>query len=115
MDGFREYHVMEYGPDSIGGRVIPLRPGTGTSSRFFRSGPAPGSPPPEVQADLATAQRVIAELAARQVNLHFDVDHETGQVRVEMLDGSGGLIKEIPARRVLDTLSGRGLLVDEQA
>jgi hypothetical protein len=106
---------MEHGPESIGGRVIPLRPSTGTTSRFFRSGPTPGSPPPEVQAELATAQQVIAELAARQVNLHFDVDHDTGQVRVEMLNGDGELIKEIPARRVLDTLSGRGLLVDEQA
>jgi hypothetical protein len=106
---------MEHGPDSIGGRVIPLRPSTGAASRFFRSGPAPGSPPPQVQADLATAQQVIAELAARQVNLHFDVDRDTGQVRIEMLNGDGEVIKEIPARRVLDTLSGRGLLVDEQA
>jgi hypothetical protein len=106
---------MEHGPNSIGGRVIPLRPSTGASSRFFRSGPAPGSPPPEVQAELATAQQVIAELTARQVNLHFDVDHDTGQVRVEVLNGDGEVIKEIPARRVLDTLSGGGLLVDEQA
>jgi FlaG protein len=106
---------MEHGSNSIGGRVIPLRPSTGPSSRFFRSGPAPGSPPPEVQADLATAQQVIAELCARQVNLHFDVDHDTGQVRVEMLNGDGEVIKEIPARRLLDTLSGGGLLVDEQA
>jgi FlaG protein len=114
MDGSRETFVMEHGPDSIG-RVIPLRPSTGTTSRFFRSGQTPGSPPPEVHADLATAQQVIAELQARQVNLHFDVDHDTGQVRIEMVDGNGQLIKEIPARRVLDTLSGGGLLVDEQA
>ena len=106
---------MEHGPNSIGGRVIPLRPSTGASSRFFRSGPAPGSPPPEVQAELATAQQVIAELTARQVNLHFDVDHDTGQVRVEVLNGDGEVIKEIPARPVLDTLAGGGLLVDEQA
>jgi len=92
-----------------------MRTSTGTTSRFFRSGPAPGSPPPEVQADLVTAQQVIAELAARQVNLHFDVDHDTGQVRIEMVDGNGRVIKEIPARRVLETLSGGGLLVDEQA
>ena len=32
-----------------------------------------------------------------------------------MIDGNGKVIKEIPARRVLDTLSGGGLLVDEQA
>jgi hypothetical protein len=114
MDGSRETFVMEHGTDAIG-RVIPLRPSTGATSRFFRTGQAPGSPPPEVQADLATAQQVIADLTARQVNLHFDVDHETGKVRVEMVDGNGQVIKEVPARRVLDTLSGGGLLVDEQA
>ncbi len=32
-----------------------------------------------------------------------------------MIDGNGKVIKEIPARRLLDTLSGGGLLIDEQA
>jgi uncharacterized FlaG/YvyC family protein len=82
---------------------------------ILRTPRAASTPPPEVRQDLATAQQVIADLAARQVNLHFDVDHTTGKVRVEMVDGSGKLIKEIPARSLLDTLSGGGLLIDEQA
>jgi uncharacterized FlaG/YvyC family protein len=105
--------VTDHGPDSIG-RLIPLRTITGAAPSSLRS-QAHSSPPPEVQQDLATAQRVIADLAARQVNLHFDVDHETGKVRVEMIDGYGKVIKEIPTRRLLDTLSGGGLLIDEQA
>jgi uncharacterized FlaG/YvyC family protein len=90
-----------------------MTPGAGSST--LRSSQALASPPAEVQQDLATAQQVIADLTARQVNLHFDVDHDTGKVRVEMIDGNGKVIKEIPARRLLDTLSGGGLLIDEQA
>ena len=58
---------------------------------------------------------MIAELASRQVNLHFEVDQGTGKVRVEMIDGNGQVIREIPTQRLLDTLSGGGLLIDEQA
>jgi hypothetical protein len=106
--------VTEHGPDSIG-RLIPLRAATAAGLGIPRTPRTPTSPPPEVQQDLATAQQVIADLAARQVNLHFDVDHMSGKVRVEMIDGNGKLIKEIPARSLLDTLSGGGLLIDEQA
>jgi hypothetical protein len=106
--------VTEHGPDSIG-RLIPLRATTAAGLGIPRTQPTPTSPPPQVQQDLATAQQVIADLTARQVNLHFDVDHMTGKVRVEMVDGTGKLIKEIPARSLLDTLSGGGLLIDEQA
>jgi hypothetical protein len=106
--------VTDHGPDSIG-RLIPLRAASAAGLGIPRTQRTPATPPPEVQQDLATAQQVIADLAARQVNLHFDVDHTTGKVRVEMIDGNGRLIKEIPARSVLDTLSGGGLLIDEQA
>ena len=106
--------MTDHGPDSIG-RLIPLRTTTGAGPRFLRSPQTHSSPPPEVQQDLATAQQVIADLTERQVNLHFDVDHETGKVRVEMIDGNGKVIKEIPTLRLLDTLSGGGLLIDEQA
>jgi FlaG protein len=116
MDGPGEADVMEHGPDPIG-RLIPLRPGARAGSVAARSdgSSGSGSPPPELQQDLATAQQVIAQLAAQQVNLHFDVDQSTGKVRIEMIDGNGKLIKEIPARRVLDSLTGGGLLIDEQA
>jgi uncharacterized FlaG/YvyC family protein len=115
MDGPGEAHVTEHGPDPIG-RLIPLRPSAkaGTSSARSGSG-ATSSPPAEVQQDLATAQQVIADLASRQVNLHFEVDQDTRRVRVEMIDGNGRVIREIPTKRLLDTLSGGGLLIDAQA
>lgn len=115
MDGPDEVDVTERGPDPIG-RLIPLRPSARAGSTSARgSGTAASSPPPELQRELATAQQVIADLASRQVNLHFEVDQSSGKVRVEMIDGNGKLIREIPARRLLDTLSGGGLLIDAQA
>lgn len=107
--------MTEHGPDPIG-RLIPLRPSAraGSTSGNGRQA-ASSSPPVELQQDLATAQQVIADLASRQVNLHFEVDHDTGKVRVEMIDGNGKVIREIPTRRLLDTLSGGGLLIDAQA
>lgn len=108
--------MTEHGPDPIG-RLIPLRPSARTGSTAARGGgsTASSSPPVELQQDLATAQQVIADLTSRQVNLHFEVDQDTGKVRVEMIDGNGKVIREIPARRLLDTLSGGGLLIDAQA
>jgi hypothetical protein len=107
--------VTEHGPDPIG-RLIPLRPSAQAGSAAARGGSGPStSPPAELQQELATAQQVIADLASRQVNLHFEVDHSTGKVRVEMIDGTGKVIREIPARRLLDTLSGGGLLIDASA
>lgn len=115
-DGPDEADVTEHGPDPIG-RLIPLRPGARAGSAYARPGgsAATAGPPVELQQDLATAQQVIADLASRQVNLHFEVDRETGKVRVEMIDRKGKVIREIPARRLLDTLSGGGLLIDAQA
>jgi len=108
--------VTEHGPDPIG-RLIPLRPSARAGSAAAGGGgsTASSSPPVELQQDLATAQQVIADLASRQVNLHFEVDQSSGKVRIEMIDGNGKLIREIPARRLLDTLSGGGLLIDAQA
>ncbi len=107
--------MTEHGPDPIG-RLIPLRPSARAGSTAGDSRQAASSSPPvELQQDLATAQQVIADLASRQVNLHFEVDRDTGKVRVEMIDGNGKVIREIPTRRLLDTLSGGGLLIDAQA
>jgi hypothetical protein len=89
-------------PDPIG-RLIPI--------------PGPmggGSPPPDLQRDYAIAHRVAAELESRQVNLHFGVDSDTGRVRIELIGGSGEVLREVPAMHLLDALSGCGALVDEQ-
>jgi uncharacterized FlaG/YvyC family protein len=71
------------------------------------------TPPAAVQQEFDVAARVIEELSSRQVNLHFEVDHQAGKVRVQVLNGDGAVVREIPTRSLLDTLSGGGLIVDQ--
>jgi uncharacterized FlaG/YvyC family protein len=73
----------------------------------------PPAPPPEIEHEYNVAAQVIEELASRQVNLHFEVDHDAGTVRVQVLSGDGTILREIPAQSLLETLSGGGLLVDQ--
>ena len=102
--------MTDYGPAPIAGVTQP-----GASSAPTRRQPRVvyETPPPAVQADLDVAAQVIEELASRQVSLHFEVDHEAGTVRVQVLDGDGSVMREIPARSLLHTLSGGGLLIDQ--
>ena len=85
------------------------------STRRQNSMPAlPSEPPAALQAEYSAAARVIEDLAARQVNLHFEIDHSTNRVHVQMLNWNGDVIREIPAKSLLDALSGGGLLIDEK-
>jgi hypothetical protein len=104
--------MTDIAPDAFG-ELIPIPSRMGGASI---SGPAwaPSSPPPELHQDYVTAQQVAADLEARQVNLHFGVDSTTGRVRVELIGNSGEVLREIPAMHLLDALSGRGVLADEQ-
>lgn len=74
----------------------------------------PSEPPAALQAEYSAAARVIEDLAARQVNLHFEIDESTNRVHVQMLDSNGQVIREIPAKSLLDSLSGGGLLIDRK-
>jgi flagellar protein FlaG len=74
--------------------------------------PVPASPPPEVLEALDAAATVIRDLAENRVELHFEV--EGGRIRVEVTDGEGNVVRQIPPTRLLDVLAGGsdGLLVD---
>jgi FlaG protein len=100
--------MTDIAPDAIG-RLIPMPSLMGGASVPGPS-PAPNSPPAELQQEYVTAQKVAAELEARQLNVHFGVDGETGKVRVELIGGSGEVVREIPATHLLDALSGCGVL-----
>lgn len=65
----------------------------------------PESPPADLLTELDHAAGVIDDLASRQVNVHFEVDDRTGKVRVQVVDGEGSVLREIPATRMLDVLS----------
>jgi uncharacterized FlaG/YvyC family protein len=78
-------------------------------------GSAVATPPAEVLLALDRAAQVLDDLAARQINLQFEVDPHTQAVRVRVFDGDGNLVREIPPDRLLGILAGSpvgGLLVD---
>jgi len=78
----------------------------------------PDTPPVEVLDALDAAQRVLDDLRQKQVNLSFSTEGEGAlkRVRVEVRDGSGELVREIPPQHLLDLLAGdtRGVTVDER-
>jgi FlaG protein len=105
---------MEYGPAPMSGvwkpayqKPRPARP------LLHVVEPDHGTPPEAVKQEFDVAARVLQELSSRQVNLRFEVDYRVGRVRVQVLNGDGAVVREIPHRSLLDTLSGGGLLVDQ--
>ena len=66
----------------------------------------PASPPPEALAELDKAARVLDELAKKQVSLHFEVDDASSKIRVQVRDGGGNVLREIPNTKLLDVLAG---------
>jgi hypothetical protein len=65
--------------------------------------------PAELRHQLNVAASVILELSDRQVDVHFDVDHDTGTVRIHVLDYVGNTIGEISPSSMLEVLAGSRL------
>lgn len=77
--------------------------------------PLPATPPAEVLESLDNAQKVLADLDARQVNLRFSVDPDSSRIHVKVVDADGNVLREVPATKALEVLSGErsaGLGVD---
>ena len=91
-------------------RVSPQRTPADAAGAF------PATPPPEVLAALDEGARVMRELSEARVELHFAVEQsEAGKrVRIEVREADGDVVRDIPARKLLDVLAGdvRGLAVD---
>jgi hypothetical protein len=105
---------MEYGPAPISGVGKPTQHTAPPSRPVLRAvGGEYDTPPAAVQQEFDVAARVIEELSSRRVNLHFEVDHQARKVRVQVLNGDGAVLREIPTRSLLDTLAGGGLIVDQ--
>ena len=66
----------------------------------------PATPPPEALAELDKAARVLDELTTKQVDLHFEVDAASDRIHVQVRDGQGNVLREIPATKLLDVLAG---------
>jgi hypothetical protein len=72
----------------------------------------PKTPPPEVLQALDEAQKVIADLESRNLEIRFAVND--GKVRTQLVDSEGMVVQEIPVRHGLDMLAGKRL-VDHRA
>lgn len=105
---------MGYRPAPISGDPRPAQRPTPPSRPVLHAvGDPHGSPPAAVRQACDVAARIVEEFSSRQVNLHFEVDRDGGNVRIQVLNGEGFVIREIPARSLLDTLSGSSLIVDQ--
>jgi hypothetical protein len=82
------------------------------------AGVIPATPPPEVLDALDTAAQVLQDLKSKQLNLSFSVEGEGAmkEIHVEVRDGTGALVREIPTQHLLDLLAGdtHGVAVDER-
>jgi|tagenome__1003787_1003787.scaffolds.fasta_scaffold20241285_2 hypothetical protein len=67
--------------------------------------PLPEQPPVEVLNALDTAAEVIRRLDAEDTHLHFEVGDDQN-VRVQLVDGQGNVIREVPQEQALTLLSG---------
>lgn len=105
---------MEHGPAPISGVPKPTHRPAQPSRPVLRAVEnGHDTPPAAVEHEFDVAARVLEHLSSQQVNLHLEVDHDAGSVRVQVLNGDGSIVKEIPTRSLFDTLSGSGPLVDE--
>src|SRR4051812_42801477 len=68
--------------------------------------PIPSSPPTQVWGEMQDASRRVAELRARDRELHFEKNPDTGRVMVEVRDGNGALIRVIPPSEALAVVAG---------
>jgi hypothetical protein len=85
----------------VGGRV--QGPG---AFRLERASSIPATPPPEVLEALDNAARVLEELASRRLSLHFEYDDAINQVRVQVTNEDGKVVREIPPSTLLDIAAG---------
>ena len=104
---------MVNGPSRLGGLEgpTPFREVAGRvqgpgAFHLERSPAIPATPPPEVLEALDNAARVLEELASRRLSLHFEYDDTTNQVRVQVTNGEGKVVREIPPSTLLDIAAG---------
>jgi len=104
---------MAFGPqrlgvDPVAGRRDVQRGRSQSTAARTDSVPTPISvtPPPEVLEALDTAARVLEELAAKRIRLHFQYGDQSNQVRVQVISGDGKLVREIPPSVLASIASG---------
>ncbi len=60
----------------------------------------PPTPPAEVLAGLERAGAVARELESQNVSLRFEVDEQARRITIDVVDGNGKLLRQIPPGRL---------------
>jgi hypothetical protein len=76
------------------------------SAEFSLPGDIPDAPPLDVRRAVDASTGATDALRAQGRELHFEVDDATGQVRVELRDLDGRVLRSLAPRGALDLLAG---------
>lgn len=68
---------------------------------------AADGPPPEVHAEVRAAARAADRLHEMGRQLHFKRDHESGEIRIEVRDLDGNVLRRVPPTEVFDFATGK--------
>lgn len=77
-----------------------------TSDDAVRVDTTPSMPPAEVMNQIASASAAYDRLTASGHRLHFDVDHTSGAVSIELHDTQGNVLGTLSPSQVLDVAAG---------
>jgi FlaG protein len=79
------------------------------AERVVASSHIPATPPPDVIVEIHRAAARADELHKANRELHFEKDHSSGRIIVQVRDLSGNVLRTIPPSSALDVMSGAGL------
>lgn len=66
-------------------------------------------PPPEVRAEVQAAVRSADRLQEQGRRLHFEHDPQTGDLRIELRDLEGNVLRRVPPAEVFDFATGKAV------
>jgi flagellar protein FlaG len=66
-------------------------------------------PPPEVRAEVQAALRSADRLREQGRRLHFEHDPQTGDLRIELRDLEGNVVRRVPPAEVFDFAAGKAV------
>lgn len=72
-----------------------------------RAGTTLPEPPPEVRAEVQAAARCADQLHKLGRQLRFEQDGSSGQIRIEVRDLDGNVLRRVPPSEVFDFATGR--------
>lgn len=107
--GFNITAVSAATPPPSVARTAPARPTQDAGSDSVVVDTIASNPPPEVHDAIAVAGQAYAQLAAKDRQLHFNVDARTGQVSVEVHDLRGNVLFTVPSSKALEIAAGAAL------